>query len=83
MRGADSFTESLFTMRRLEDFVPKSHPLRSIREMANEALVELAGLYRTYAQRSVESARFAVDFGWTGECVGTVGPAAEGPQPEA
>lgn len=29
--GADTFTESLFTMRRLEDFVPKSHPLRSKR----------------------------------------------------
>jgi hypothetical protein len=28
MRGADTFTESLFTMRRLEDFVPANHPLR-------------------------------------------------------
>lgn len=28
MRGADTFTESLFTMRRLEDFVPDNHPLR-------------------------------------------------------
>lgn len=28
MRGADTFTESLFTMRRLEDFVPKSQPLQ-------------------------------------------------------
>jgi len=31
MRGADTFTESLFTMRRLEDFVPANHPLRPIR----------------------------------------------------
>ena len=26
MRGTDTFTESLFTMRRLDDFVPKNHP---------------------------------------------------------
>ena len=41
MRGADTFTESLFTMRRLEDFVPQSHPLRSIRAMANQALAKM------------------------------------------
>lgn len=41
MRGADTFTESLFTMRKLEDFVPARHPLRAIREMANKALVKL------------------------------------------
>lgn len=38
MRGADTFTESLLSMRKLGDFVPKSHRLRSIRVMANEAL---------------------------------------------
>jgi hypothetical protein len=26
MRGADTFTESLFTMRHLDDFVPADHP---------------------------------------------------------
>ncbi|TDF61264.1 IS5/IS1182 family transposase, partial [Cupriavidus sp. L7L] len=45
MRGADTFTESLFTMRRLDDFVPKSHPLRSIRAMANQALVKMDRLF--------------------------------------
>ncbi len=45
MRGADTFTESLFTMRRLDDFVPKSHPLRSIRTMANQALVTMDRLF--------------------------------------
>ena len=49
MRGADTFTESLFSLRKLDDFVPKSHPLRSIRVMANEALAKmdrlLAGMY--------------------------------------
>ena len=33
MRGADTFTESLFTMRHLDDFVPADHPLRVIRVM--------------------------------------------------
>jgi transposase len=45
MRGADTFTESLFTMRRLDDFVPKSHPLRSIRAMANQALAKMDRLF--------------------------------------
>ena len=49
MRGADTFTESLFTMRRLDDFVPAQHPLRPIREMVNQALKEieplLSGMY--------------------------------------
>ncbi|MBK4737291.1 IS5 family transposase [Noviherbaspirillum pedocola] len=44
MRGADTFTESLFTMRRLEDFIPTHHPLRPIRQMANTALVKMEGL---------------------------------------
>lgn len=41
MRGADTFTESLFTMRKLEDFVPGKHPLREIRKTANAALEKL------------------------------------------
>ncbi len=49
MRGADTFTESLFTMRHLDDFVPAQHPLRPIREMVNQALKEieplLSGMY--------------------------------------
>lgn len=36
-------------MRKLDDFVPKSHPLHSIRVMANEALAKMdrlcAGMY--------------------------------------
>lgn len=35
MRGADTFTESLFTLRKLEDVVPADHPLRAIRQMVN------------------------------------------------
>ena len=49
MRGADTFTESLFCMRRLDDFVPLDHPLRPVRSMVNQALKNieplLSGMY--------------------------------------
>jgi hypothetical protein len=45
MRGADTFTESLFTMRKLEDFVPADRPLRPIRVMVNVALVRMDVLF--------------------------------------
>lgn len=37
MRGADTFTEGLFTLKKLDDFVPANHPLRVIRTMVNKA----------------------------------------------
>jgi transposase len=37
--------ESLFTIAKLEDFVPADHPLRPIRELVNEALKRLNGLF--------------------------------------
>lgn len=50
MRGADTFTESLFTMRRLDDFVPANHPLRPIKQMVNAALLKMDTLLgRMYA----------------------------------
>ena len=45
MRGADTMQERLFTMARLEDFVPADHPLRPIQGMVNEALKRLSGLF--------------------------------------
>ena len=45
MRGADTFTESPFMLHRLEDFVPSDHPLRAIRQMVNEALGKMDGLF--------------------------------------
>ena len=54
MRGADTFTESPFTLYRLEDFVPADHPLRPIRQMVNEALVKMdtlfAGMYEAHSK---------------------------------
>jgi transposase len=45
MRGLDEMQESLFTMSKLEDFVPADHPLRPIRLLANDALKRLNGLF--------------------------------------
>jgi len=45
MRGPDTFTENLFSVKKLDDFVPASHPLRLIRVMVNEALEKLEDLF--------------------------------------
>jgi len=45
MRGADVFIEQLFSIKKLEDFVPADHPLRPIRPMVNAALKRLDGLF--------------------------------------
>lgn len=45
MRGADTFTESLFSIKKLEDFVPATHPLRAIRALVNDALSQLEDLF--------------------------------------
>jgi transposase len=45
MRGCDEMQESLFTVAKLEDFVPADHPLRPMRELVNAALKRLNGLF--------------------------------------
>jgi transposase len=45
MRGSDGMQEALFTVAKLEDFVPADHPLRAIRDLVNEALSRLNGLF--------------------------------------
>lgn len=45
MRGSDGMQESLFTVAKLEDFVPSDHPLRAIQELVNKALTGLSGLF--------------------------------------
>jgi transposase len=45
MRGSDGMQEGLFTVAKLEDFVPADHPLRPIRLLVNEALERLNGLF--------------------------------------
>lgn len=45
MRGFDSNPEALFTYVTPESFVPKDHPLRAIRKMADEALAAMDSLF--------------------------------------
>ena len=45
MRGSDGMQESLFTMSKLEDFVPADHLLRPIQILVNKALERLNGLF--------------------------------------
>lgn len=45
MRGSDGMQEALFTVAKLEDFVPSDHPLRAIRELVNKALEGLSGRF--------------------------------------
>ena len=56
MRGSDGMQETLFTMAKLEDFVPADHPLRPIGVLVNEALERLNGLFNEiYARLRCES----------------------------
>lgn len=57
MRGADTFTESLFTLRKLEDFVPAEHPLRAIRQMVNAALVKMDVLFSGMYEADIKGGR--------------------------
>ncbi len=57
MRGADTFTESLFTMRHLDDFVPANHPLRPIRIMVNAALVKMDALLGGMYEADIKGGR--------------------------
>jgi transposase len=41
MRGPDAMQESLFTVAKLDDFVPADHPLRAIRVLVNDALTAM------------------------------------------
>lgn len=47
MRGEDGLQEALFTVAKLDDFVPANQPLRAIRLVVNEALGRLNGLFNT------------------------------------
>jgi transposase len=57
MRGADTFTEGLFTLKKLDDFVPANHPLRSIRTMVNQALTEMGELFARMYEEDIKGGR--------------------------
>jgi transposase len=56
MRGTDAMQENLFTVTKLDDFVPSDHPLRAIQVLVNQALGRLNGLFNSiYADTGRES----------------------------
>jgi transposase len=57
MRGADSYSESLFTTVRLEDFVPASHPLRPIRAWVNETLAGMDERFSAMYEADIKGGR--------------------------
>jgi transposase len=57
MRGADTFTEGLFTLKKLDDFVPANHPLRFIRTMVNKALAEMGALFAEMYEEDAKGGR--------------------------
>lgn len=57
MRGADTFTEGLFTLKKLDDFVPAKHPLRVIRTMVNKALTEMGELFAEMYEEDAKGGR--------------------------
>jgi len=61
MRGSDERSGSLFSYVDIEDRVPRSHPLRRIRELANDALRvldgEFAQLYSSLGRPSIPPER--------------------------
>jgi transposase len=57
MRGYDSQTEALFSYVTPESFVPKTHPLRAIRAMADEAL---KGMDKIFDSMYATSGRYSI-----------------------
>ena len=56
MRGTDGMQESLFTVAKLDDFVPATHPLRKIQVLVNEALSRMNSLFNAiYADSGRDS----------------------------
>ncbi len=49
--------EQLFTVKRLDEFVPADHPLRPVRTMVNEALQRLDGLFGGMYEPSYKGGR--------------------------
>ncbi|MCX4163674.1 MULTISPECIES: IS5 family transposase [Paraburkholderia] len=57
MRGADGYTESMFTISRLDDFVPAGHPLRPIRMWLNDALGRMDAVFSRMYESDAKDGR--------------------------
>ena len=62
MRGTDVRSGSLFSYVDLEERIPARHPLRTIRQVVNDALVsldaEFAALYADFGRPSIAGRYF-------------------------
>ena len=61
MRGVDVTQEGLFVMKQTSDYVPAGHPLIAIREILNQALREMDGLFATIYE---DRGRYSVPPEW-------------------
>jgi transposase len=57
MRGADSYSEALFSTIKLEDFVPPDHPLRPIRAWVNDALAAMDEKFTAMYEADIKGGR--------------------------
>lgn len=57
MRGADTYSESLFSTIRLEDFVPANHPLRPIRSWVNDTLAKMDEKFSAMYEADIRGGR--------------------------
>lgn len=62
MLGATTFTEGLFNVRKLQDFVPIYRRLRPIRALVDEALVRLNSLFAVMYQADILGGRPGIAF---------------------
>jgi len=57
MRGPDTYTESLFSVLKLDDFIPADHPLRPIRQMVNTALAKMDAHFSSLYEADIKGGR--------------------------
>ncbi|CBJ35781.1 GNAT family N-acetyltransferase [Ralstonia solanacearum] len=57
MRGVDGYTESMFTVAKLDDFVSANHPLRPIRAWLNDALERMDQVFARMYERNAKGGR--------------------------
>ncbi len=57
MRGADAYNEALFSMEKLEEFVPQPHWLRPIRKWFDESLATMDAKFSTMYEAYVKGRR--------------------------
>ncbi|VVE85771.1 transposase [Pandoraea sputorum] len=60
MRGADSYTEAMFTVATLDNCVPANHPLRPIRNWLNDALKRMDPVFTRMYESGMKGGRSSI-----------------------